>query len=776
MSEDGRQSDATAAPAASRPRWPAAVAAAALAALVLAVFLPVAGFDFTHYDDDQLVVENPFIRTLAPANLAYIFTHSCGTSYYPMRLLSLAIDYQFWGDDPHGYHLTNVVIHTVNVLLVFWLVLRLMSVRASHPCAWDVAAAAMAAAIFGVHPVVVQPVAWIPGREELLMTLFALACLHFHRSAVLAYECGAGSWRTALLHGLTAAACALAVMCNVVAAAIPLIVVAYDLVLARTRSIGRLLAGNAVLWPIAAGAVVLKLIGDAGPPGPQYTGASGPTAALRLPFVADIFRQNLMSLIWPDGLTLFYPRDVPASIFSAGPLVGLVMIAGAAGLLWLLRRERTALFGIAWFLLALAPTSQVIPHHIFRADRFLYLPLAGLAVAAGGGLAHLAARGRWMRIASAAGVIVVAALAMISLRQVPLWRDGLTLFASCVERAPGSASAHACLYELLKVQGRYSEAVDHLVAAVRLEPANPVWHVDLGNARVREGRLSEAAACFREAIAIDPLSAGAHNNLGEVLGELGKVDEQIAEFREALRLKPDYAGAHNNLGLALAKQGQMEEAAAHYREAVRLSPAMAAIRLNLAVALYGLNRFEEAIGECREALRIDPALADAHVNWAAALVALGRPDEAAEHYREALRMNPNHVLAHANLALVLAEEGRLEDAVTHYRAALLTAPDNVQALSNLAWILVTAPDARLRDGTEALRLAERAAELTGRRDPAVLGVLAGAYAGVGRFVEAVTTNQQAAALAREQGQGDLARRLDARQASYEANRPYRQAP
>jgi Flp pilus assembly protein TadD len=226
----------------------------------------------------------------------------------------------------------------------------------------------------------------------------------------------------------------------------------------------------------------------------------------------------------------------------------------------------------------------------------------------------------------------------------------------------------------------------------------------------------------------------------------------------------------------LAKQGQMEEAAAHYREAVRLSPAMAAIRLNLAVALYGLNRFEEAIGECREALRIDPALADAHVNWAAALVALGRPDEAAEHYREALRMNPNHVLAHANLALVLAEEGRLEDAVTHYRAALLTAPDNVQALSNLAWILVTAPDARLRDGTEALRLAERAAELTGRRDPAVLGVLAGAYAEAGRFVDAVTTNRQAAALAREQGQGDLAGRLDAREASYEANKPYRQAP
>ena len=777
MAEDGRQSDATAAPAAARLRWPAAVAAAALAALVLAIFLPTAGFDFIHYDEDEQIIDNPFIRSLAPENLAYIFTHFCVTSYYPVRLLSFAMDYHFWGADPRGYHLTNIVLHTANVLMVFWLALRLIrSATAPGSVTAGVAAAAVAAAIFAAHPVVVQPVAWIPGREELLMTLLALACLHFHRSAVVGAERGAPRRRTALFHVLAAAACALAVMCNAVAAVLPLVVLAYDVAVARLRGIGRLLAASAPLWPIAAAAIVLKLIGDAGTPGPHAAVAAGPTPVQRLAFVPDLFRQNLAGLIRPDGLTLFYPRDIPESVFSAGPLVGLVMIAAAAGLLWLLRRERTVLLGIAWFLLALAPTSQIIPHHIFRADRFLYLPLAGLAVAAGGGLAHLAARGRWMRIASAAGVIVVAALAMISLRQVPLWRDGLMLFTYCVERTPGSASAHAGLGDSLMREGRYSEAAVHLAEAIRIDPTNSTPRFNLGNVRAHQGRLPEAVACYREALAITPEDVGARNNLGQALGEMGRIDDEIAEYREALRLKPDYAAAHNNLGLALAKQGRLEDAVAHYCEAVRLDPSSAAVRMNLAVALYGLGRFDEAIRECREALRIDPALADAHVNWAAALVALGRPDEAAEHYREALGMNPNHVLAHANLALVLAEEGRLEDAVTHYRAALLTAPDNVQALSNLAWTLATAPDARLRDGTEALRLAERAAELTGRRDPAVLGVLAGAYAGVGRVVDAVTTNRQAAALAREQGQDDLARRLDARQASYEANRPYRQAP
>jgi Tfp pilus assembly protein PilF len=711
--KDGAQKPAQAAAA---TRWAAWAAAAALAALVLAVFLSAAGFEFSHYDDGEQVVDNPFIRSLSPANIAYIFTHFCITSYYPVRLLSFAIDYAVWGAEPRGYHLTNVLIHVANVLLVFWLMLRLA--RGAPPSAPDagrgpapggapllpqgpgvagIGCAAVAAAVFAVHPVVVEPVAWIPGREELLMTLFAVACLHFHHSARLA----AGRGPTTLWHALAAAACALAAMSNAVSAVIPLLVLTYDVAFARLRSVRRIVAGSAALWAIAAAAVVLKVIGDGLSPAEHPAdlvvnlGLAG-----RLLVVPDLFRQNLMSLVWPKGLTLLYPQDIPASVLSAGFLAGLGLMALAVAVLWLLRRRGAAFFGVAWFLLAMGPTSQVFPHVLFRADRYLYLPLAGLSVAVAAGLWHLAARGRAGRVLAAAGLLVVAALAVTARPYVGVWHDGESLFRHCAQQTPEYARARVRFGALLLLQGRYDEAASELAEAVRLSP----------------------------------MDHDSRANLGLVFASQGRTEEALQQYRESLRLKPDQALVHANCATALLRLGRIQESIAHSREALRIQPDRAEALNALAMALLSQGQAAEAIGLLRKALAIDPRQAAV---W-------------------------------TNLGMALVQQGDLSGGASAYEEALRVQPDFTAALRRLAWLRATVPDRRLRNGAEAVRLAERLCELTARRDPVGLEALAAAYAEAGRPADAAAVAREAIALARSQGRTDIADRLTSRLPQYDA--------
>ena len=771
-------------PGAARRWWPALVAAPVLAAIVLALFRPTLSFQFVNFDDDKQVVENPFIRSLSPENLGWIFTHFWITSYYPVRLLSFAIDYHFWGLDPEGYHLTNVLLHAANVLLVFWLMLRLMAARRGI---WQVVAAAAATAIFAVHPVVVEPVAWIPGREELLMTLFALLCLHFHRSAHLATKIGVGLG----YHALAAVACAAAAMSNVVGAAVPLIVLAYDVAVARPkgrRAVIAAAAGQLPLWAITAAAIILKEKSEALP----LAGGGDITSAvpwlLRPAFGLDIFRLNLMALVWPQGLTPQYMRPADPAYLSVGTAIGLACALAMLALVWLLRRERTALLGILWFLVALAPTSQIIPHHIFRADRFLYLPLAGLAVAVGTGLAHLAAKGKGSRTPKAvpakcvgrvlfALAVPVAALAAVtSVRQLPIWQDGLGLFEYCVATTPDNPEPHDGLGVALVRAGRLSEAVNHYRRALELAPSYPVARCNLGIALLRQDRIEDSIQYLESAIRLDNHMAMAHANLGVALMRLGRLDEAEQHLLAALRDDPYEARAHDNLGVVLLRLGRPQEAVREHEEALRLDPKDAEARSNLGTALLMSGRAADAVAQFNEALRLDPGSSRTWSNCGGALIGLGRPAAAVRCLQEALRLDPESADAYSNLGRALLLTGRFAEAAAAYERVIAIAPDNPRNFDRLARLLATCPDDRVRSAARALQLAERASRMTGDGESEVLDTLAAAYAEAGDFDRAVATADLAAARAAQLGRTQLAETIRTHRALFQERRPLRETP
>jgi len=708
----------TESPGRGRPRWAVALAAVVLAAAAAGVFLPTRNFGFVGYDDDKHVTENPFIRSLGPANLRWIFTHFSATSYYPVRQLSFAADYRFWGLDARGYHLTNVALHVANVLLLFWLLLRLtkggdLAETAERPPAaaglWSVGAAAAAAGLLALHPVAVEPVAWVSGREELLMTLFAVACVHFHVSARRSAARGGPRGWTILFYILAAAAAAMACMSNAVAAVIPMIIVAYDLTVARLRRTGPILGGTWLLWAIAAGAVVLKEIGDHLPASAAADEAvPRPSLWQRAALVPDCFLQNVLSLVWPRDLTLLYPREIPETFFTAGTMLGLALALAALALLWRLRRERAALFSLLWWLLAMAPTSQVIPHNVYRADRFLYLPLAGLAIAVAAGLGALLRHGRGGRALAVAAVPAIAALGLTSVRQVPVWQDAMTLFTYCVQVAPDSAEAHKNLGIVLTERGDLRAAARELGEALARQPNDSATHYNLGVVAYRQGDMAAALRYFENAVRLNPYNAEAHHNLGVALVQQGDPAEAMRQFREAIRLKPDLAEAHCHLGLALLSE----------------------------------ERFPEAISELEQAVRLKPGYAEGHDSLATAYALQGHVGPAIREFEEAVRLDPTYA----------------------------------RHMSKVARVLATSPDERFRNGPAAVELATRACRITGNRDAEFLDTLAAAYAEAGSFNEAVATAQGALAVATQAGQAALADAIRSHLAVFQAGRPWRESP
>jgi len=276
--------------------------------------------------------------------------------------------------------------------------------------------------------------------------------------------------------------------------------------------------------------------------------------------------------------------------------------------------------------------------------------------------------------------------------------------------------------------------------AVANAPRNARAHYNLGVALAKCGRVEEALTYSRKALEIEPDFAEAYNNLGTALGQCGRFDEAITCLRRALEIKPDFAEAHNNLGNALAGRGQMDEAIAHYRKA----------------------------------LKIKPDFAEAHNDFGVLLGQRGRFDEAATHFRQALKIKPDFADAYNNLGNALSGQGKIAEAVVQWREAVRLRPNEIGFVNNLAWMLATCPEASVRNGAEAVELAQQAAQLCGGREPAILDTLAAAYAEAGRFPEAVHTARKALDLATQQNQQALVESIKAKIPLYKARTPFRE--
>ena len=411
---------------------------------------------------------------------------------------------------------------------------------------------------------------------------------------------------------------------------------------------------------------------------------------------------------YPVGLAVFYPHPQSSRpIWMVPAALALLVGVSAAAVNW--RKRWPCVFvGWFWYLGMLVPMIGLVQvgRHAM-ADRYAYVTQIGLCLALAWGAAQVAASWPYRRwVYGVASVLVVSLLMGCAWRQTSYWRDSETLWTRTL----------ACTSR------------------------NSLAHYNLGMALAGRGRVEEALTHYWKALEIEPNYIEVHNNLGLTLAGRGRVEEALSHYRKALEIKPDYVEAHNNLGLALAGRGQVDEAIVCYRKA----------------------------------LEIKPDFAEAHNNLGLALAGRGRVEEALSHYRKALKIKPDYVEAHNNLGNTLAGCGRVDEAAVHYRKALEIRPDNLATINNLAWLLATYPVTSVRDGAKAVELALRATQLCGGQEPTVLDTLAAAYAEAGRFSEAVATANKALDLATRQHNRTLADGLRARLALYKAGKPFHQ--
>ena len=616
------------------------------------------------FDNASAIGEDPRIREATPENIESIlkggYWYGNGPRaatlglYRPFTTFSYLVNYAILGNGPRpaGYHWVNLVLHEVNVALVYALGVLIFG---------EIAPALALAAIWGLHPLLTESVTNIVGRADLLAAFGVLAGLLCHVRGASA----AGQRRVAWLAGL-AASQAVGLFSKENAAVLPGIMLLYDLTWReRARWRGRAAAYAATALPFAAffylrgGLHAHMLIEFTENP---LVSAGFWTARLT---AVKVIGKFLWLFLWPARLSADYTYNaVPlfgwrvSSWEDAKAIVALAICLGAALLAVLLavrwhRTGKPLLFFLVFFFVALSPTSNlIILIGSIMAERFLYLPsvgLAGCVVAAVRALGQgrflqrpAAARAAW----AALGLVCLAFTARTYARNFD-WQDDRSLWASAVDVCPGSARPHYNLgIELERLPYGLPEAIAEYQAALRIEPDFAEAHVNLGNALAQTpGRLPEAIAEYQAALRIRPDLAAVHYNLANTLARMpGRLPEAIAEYQAALRIRPDYADAHDALGNALVQTpGRLPEAIAEYQAALRSEPDRAPVHYNLANALSRApSRLPEAIAEYQAALRSEPDFVEAHINLGNTLARMpGRLPEAIAEYEAALRIRPD---------------------------------------------------------------------------------------------------------------------------------------
>ena len=793
--------------------------AAAVALATAVVYLPTLWNGFVDFDDQTNLLENPFFRALDPAALRWMFTNLDG-HYLPLTWLSFALDYQLWGMNPLGYHLTNALLHVASAVVFYVLSARLLRLAfglapGAAPPALAIAAA-ISAAFFALHPLRVESVAWATERRDVLSGLFALLALdayvraHAGRRGGFAWS--ALSWYVASL------------LAKPVGMSLPIVLVVLDVYPLRRlpARVGAWLRRDVrAVWIEKIPFVVLGVLTavvegiaeravDTFYSLEQY----GIPGRIGQAFFALAF--YLVKTAVPAGLSPLYQLPVDWRFARPDVLLAMVFVVAVTALLVVARRRWPwALAAWVAYAALLAPVlgiAQAGPH--IAADRYTYLATLGWAVVVGGAVFALDEDARAGRrppmpftVAAAGAGLVAICLGILTWRQVGIWHDSVTLWRTAVAADP---RCYICLNNLgnaLQRAGRADEASPYFDAALRIQPDDADAHANLGTVAGRADHQDEARREFERALAIDPDHAVANANLARLLIDDGDTERAIAHLETALRKEPNMAEARTNLGLALIARGDMAGAERELRRAVFLQPDLASARNNLGTLLVRTGHAQEAADEFRRALALDAAFPEAYYNLGLALAALDRTDEAITSVRAAIRLRPAYGNARRELVnLLLATDhddearaeaeaaekvapgsgattalaisdiqaGRARDAVAVLRAIIARDPSDADAASLLAWILATAADADLRDGAAALALAERAVAAAGESpDADRLDTLAAAYAAVGRFPDAVATARRAKTLADAGESPDLAREIAERLALYEHGEPYR---
>ena len=576
--------------------------------MTLVVFKPVTHCDFLNYDDPDYFSANQRVLTgLSSANLAWAFTTGHASNWHPLTWLSLMLDADLFGKNPLGPHFTNMVLHAANTVLLFLLLWFLTK------STWR---GAVVAALFALHPLHVESVAWVAERKDVLSAFFGLLALLAYAKAVTSGRQDAPPvtplprqtyyWLSLLFF-------ALGLMSKPMLVTLPFVLLLLDWWPLNRVSTGRfrmaglkpLVCEKIPFFALSMTACVVTFIAQ------QKGGAVTAMAKFPLPArmenAAVSYLRYLVKAFWPEPLAIPYPHPGhwPAALVLVSTGLFVVLCMGA---FWSARKFPFALTGWFWFAGMLVPVIGLVQvGDASMADRYTYLPLVGIFIVVVWGVAEMCGQ---LRIPKPpvffATVLILAACGLQSRNQLKFWQNSGMLFRHTLAVTDNNYVAENDLGTWLSANGQVAEAIDCFRRSLRINPDNsPALH-NLGNASARLGRWDDAIDDYRHALQLNPKRADTLDNLGVALAAKQEFAEAFTNYEAALKLKPDFADAHNNLGALLFRSGNYPAAAEHFYEACRLEPNRPQFCANLGDALVKLGNIKAATECYRLALQMEP--------------------------------------------------------------------------------------------------------------------------------------------------------------------------
>jgi tetratricopeptide (TPR) repeat protein len=681
-----------------------------LIALTWLVFGQTLWHDFVNLDDHVYVYDNPLItRGLTLDGVINAFVHTHARNWHPLTTLSHMLDCQLFGLKAGGHHFTNVLLHSVSVVLLFFLLKQMTSAF------WQ---SAFVAALFAIHPLHVESVAWVSERKDVLSAVFFMLTLWAYVRYVQA--------RSIRRYLTVALLLALGLMSKPMLVTVPFVLLLLDywpldrFSRERTRladggrcphrahSVAFLLVEKIPLFALSALSCIATSLVQL-----YSEGAIDQLPfAWRLNNAAVSYVAYIWQMFWPARLAVFYPHPTDQlPLWQVLLAIAFLISVSLLAIRW--RKERPYIFtGWFWYVGMLVPVIGLVQAgEQARADRYTYLPQIGLYMLIAWGIADM----------------------MAPILKSNLATRPVAVGLGPIKRGPRGVQTDG-------TQGRGYKPFFAAIAAVII--ITLAWR-----AFEQTSYWKNSETLWNHALAVTTDNAMAHNNLGYLFLQRGELDSAISHFETALMIRSRNAAAHYNLGEALVEN-------------------------NLANALARKGLLDEAISHYEKAVKLRPDYGDPYFNLGSVLFQNGRTDEAIAQWQKALATQPNDAGFHTVLGNAFLKKGLQKDAIAEYEHAAQISQQDPMARNNLAWLLATSSDASIRDGPKAMELAKQAVQLSGGKDPNYLRTFAAACAETGRFAEAEEIAQQALQAAQNQGNSTLANAIRDEIALYELALPY----
>lgn len=641
------------------------------------LYWPVIYHGFVNFDDLRYISDNRQIQSgLTLPSLEWAFRSGYASNWHPITWISHMLDYQLYGLNPAGHHLTNLIFHSLNSVLLFVLLNQMTE------AIWR---SGFAAGLFAWHPLHVESVAWAAERKDLLCGFFWILTMLAYVQYVKASKC-AGRPNVRKWYGTSILLFALALMSKPMAVTLPFVLLLVDLWPLRRITVDNSgVSRKASMWasktllvekvPFFVLAIASCIITTRVQRGAAAS-LQGVPVFFRLENAVVAYVSYVAKTFWPAHLAVIYPlpHHIPmGSVYAATLLLVLVSCL----FLKMVGQRPYLAAGWFWFLGTLVPAIgliQVGPQAM--ADRYTYLPGIGLFIIFSWGAVDLLAR--WSlgpKICGTLGPVLLGACIIGTRHQLDYWQNSVTLFSHTVAITTNNYFAYSALGTGFESLGKTNEALQMYEKSVSINPRYAAGQNNLGSLLLTMGRTEEAIQHLQAALKARPGFASAEDNLSVALLAEGKTAEAEIHLRRALELFPDDPQAHYNLGKLLLMNSNFAAAVDEFSLVVRLTPGNAQAHGNAAVALVKLGRSQEALAQFSEAVRLDPADEGARLNFGEELITQNKPVEAQAQFSEALRLQPNDAAAHCGLAKALARQGKVQGAIFHYQEALRLAPD-----------------------------------------------------------------------------------------------------